>query len=52
MAALYAPFLRGVLHTAPLSMEQWAMILLVGVTVVAGGELDKFINRRLRSPLG
>jgi Ca2+-transporting ATPase len=52
LGALYVPAMRQVLGTAPLSLEQWLTILVVGLLVVAGGELDKLINRRTSRRLG
>jgi magnesium-transporting ATPase (P-type) len=52
LAVLYLAPLQGVFRTQPLAAETWGWILLVGVTVIAGGELDKAWNRRRRRPLG
>ncbi|HEY7569460.1 MAG TPA: HAD-IC family P-type ATPase [Gemmatimonadaceae bacterium] len=52
LSALYVPPLRRVLHLAPLDAAQWGLILLVGLSVVVGGEIDKLINRSLRRRLG
>jgi Ca2+-transporting ATPase len=52
LSALYLPFLQGVLRFAPLGQGQWMMILVCGVLVVAGGELDKARNRHLARRLG
>ena len=51
-AVLHLPFLQGIFRTVPLGLEQWGMILVVGTSVVLGGELDKWRNRRLGRPLG
>jgi Ca2+-transporting ATPase len=52
LSALYLPFLQDVLRFAPLDRGQWMMILVCGVLVVAGGELDKAWNRHLARRLG
>jgi magnesium-transporting ATPase (P-type) len=52
LAALYVPFLQRVLRTVPLTAAQWLPILVVGLAVVAGGELDKLRNRRAGRRLG
>ncbi|MBX6331280.1 MAG: HAD-IC family P-type ATPase [Gemmatimonadaceae bacterium] len=52
LAALYVPFLQRVLRTTALSAAQWGVILLVGLVVIVGGELDKAINRRAHRRLG
>jgi magnesium-transporting ATPase (P-type) len=44
-AVLHWGPLQRVFRTAPLDLEQWIMIVLVGATVVLGGELDKGRNR-------
>jgi magnesium-transporting ATPase (P-type) len=49
---LYLPFLQAVFRTSPLRAEQWLMIVAVGSTVIVGGELDKWRNRRLGRTLG
>jgi magnesium-transporting ATPase (P-type) len=52
LAVLYVPFLQRIFRTTPLTVEEWGTILLVGTLVVVGGELDKFVNRYRRRPIG
>ena len=52
LATLHAPFLPTVFRTEPLSYEHWRLILLVAAAVIAGGELDKWWERRRHRPLG
>jgi magnesium-transporting ATPase (P-type) len=52
LAAVYVPFLQRVLRTTALSAPQWGVILLVGLVVIVGGELDKAMNRRTHRRLG
>ncbi len=50
LAVLYLPFFQAVFRTEPLSLELWGLIVLVALTVIVGGELDKWWSRR--RPLG
>ncbi|HUP53566.1 MAG TPA: HAD-IC family P-type ATPase [Longimicrobiales bacterium] len=52
LAALHLAFLQGVFRTQPLSLAQWGLTVLVGTTVIVGGELDKWWSRRRKRPLG
>jgi Ca2+-transporting ATPase len=52
LAALHWSFMQGILRTVPLSGTQWLVVIAVGSTVVLGGELDKWRNRRSRHLLG
>ena len=52
LAALYLAPLQAVFRTVPLSAGEWAMILVVGTAIVAGGELDKAWNRWRGRPIG
>lgn len=52
MAVLYWPPLQGIFRTVPLSAAQWGLMAAVGATVILGGELDKWWNRRRHTPLG
>ncbi|MEW5918413.1 MAG: HAD-IC family P-type ATPase, partial [Gemmatimonadota bacterium] len=52
LAALYVPFMQRVLDLAPISASQWGVILMFGLIVVVGGELDKFLNRLTSRRLG
>ena len=47
--AVYNPLMQTVLHTAPLSLAEWGLILIVASSVFAVEELRKFSSRhRLR----
>ncbi len=52
LTALYVPVMQRVLGLAPISPAQWGWILLIGLAVVAGGELDKLVNRLTSRRLG
>ncbi len=52
LAVLNVPALELVFRTLTLSPNEWAMILAVGTTIVLGGEVDKWLNRRRGQPLG
>jgi Ca2+-transporting ATPase len=52
LAALYVPVMQRVLGLAPISASQWGVILLLGLLVVVGGELDKLVNRLSSRRLG
>ncbi len=52
LAVLYVPFLQSIFRTAPLSLETWGFMLLIGSTVLVGGEADKWLNRRRGVTLG
>ncbi len=47
LAALHLPFLQAVFRTVPLDLETWGIITLIATTVILGGELDKWRNRRM-----
>lgn len=44
--------LQNVFRTVSLTAGQWGIMVAVGATVILGGELDKWWNRRRRRPLG
>ncbi|HVS32991.1 MAG TPA: HAD-IC family P-type ATPase [Thermoanaerobaculia bacterium] len=52
LAVLYVPPLQIVFRTVPISAEYWVVIFAVATTVIFGGELDKWRNRRLGRPIG
>lgn len=52
LAVLHVPFLQSVFRTQPLSADYWALMLLIGFTVILGGELDKWRNRKRGAPIG
>jgi magnesium-transporting ATPase (P-type) len=51
-AVLYWGPLQGIFRTVPLDGGQWFMMVLIGTTIIVGGELDKAINRRRGRILG
>jgi magnesium-transporting ATPase (P-type) len=51
-AVLHWGPLQTIFRTVPLTAEQLGMILLVGSSVIVGGELDKWRNRRIGRPIG
>jgi magnesium-transporting ATPase (P-type) len=52
LAALHLAPMQTLLRTVPLSAAEWLLVAAVGTSVVAGGELDKWYNRRRGVPLG
>jgi magnesium-transporting ATPase (P-type) len=52
LAVVYVDFLQTIFRTVPLNAEQWLMIALTGSLVIAGGEIDKIVNRRRKSYIG
>lgn len=52
LAVLHLPPLQAVFRTRPLTSEDWLLVVAIGFTVIAGGELDKAWNRRRSEPLG
>ncbi|MFW6192646.1 MAG: cation-translocating P-type ATPase [Gemmatimonadota bacterium] len=52
LAVLYWGPLQSLFDTVPPTPEQWGVMLAVGASVIMGGELDKWWNRRRRRPLG
>jgi len=45
-AALYTPFLQKVLHTTPLSLSEWLVIIPVASSIILVEEIRKFFYRR------
>ena len=52
LSVLYWGPFQTVFRTVPLDAGQWGMILVVGSTVILGGELDKAWQRRRKHALG
>jgi magnesium-transporting ATPase (P-type) len=52
VAALHVSWLQMLLRTTPLSASEWLLVLAVGTSVIIGGELDKWRNRRRGIRLG
>ncbi len=44
--ALYTPFLQKVLHTTPLSLSEWLIIIPVASSIILVEEIRKFFYRR------
>ena len=51
IAAVYVPFLQGVLHTVPLAASDWLLLLALSLPLLLAGETLKRLrwSRRLRS---
>ncbi|KKW45440.1 MAG: putative cation transport ATPase [Candidatus Kaiserbacteria bacterium GW2011_GWA2_58_9] len=47
LLAVYNPFLQGILHTVPLSLSDWLIIVPVAASIVLAEELRKFSARAL-----
>ena len=45
---MYTPFLQKILHTTPLSLAEWVIILLVSTSVFAVEEARKLFVRVAR----
>lgn len=43
--ALYTPFMQKVLHTVPLTLNEWLVIIPVASTILIAEEVRKFINQ-------
>ncbi|MGM0545431.1 MAG: cation-translocating P-type ATPase [Bacteroidota bacterium] len=52
LGVLHIGFMQTIFRTVPLSIEQWLGIVLVGVLVVIGGEIDKIVNIRRKNFIG
>lgn len=46
--AIYTPFMQKILHTTALSLSEWGIILLVGLSVIVVEEVRKFFYRRMQ----
>lgn len=46
LAAVYLPFLQGLLRTVPLSLSEWFLIIAVASSILAVEEIRKFFYRR------
>ncbi len=46
LAAVYTPFLQKVLHTVPLSLLEWLIIVLVAFSIILVEEIRKFFYRK------
>src|SRR3989338_3051356 len=45
-AALYTPFLQKILHTTPLSLSEWLIIITIAGSIILVEEIRKFFYRR------
>lgn len=43
MAAIYLPFLRHFLHTVPLALSDWTIILMLNLGIILSIEIAKFV---------
>ncbi|MGE4397059.1 MAG: cation transporting ATPase C-terminal domain-containing protein, partial [Sulfurimonas sp.] len=46
MIAMYTPFMQSILSVEPVSLEMWATLLLIALTLVAVMEAEKFFRRK------
>jgi len=46
--AVYNPFLQGILHTMPLTLSEWLLIIPVASSIIFVEELRKFFHRSYR----
>jgi Ca2+-transporting ATPase len=46
LLAVYTPFLQNILHTEPLSIFEWLMIVPVAASIIVAEELRKFLARK------
>ncbi|MDP2655384.1 MAG: HAD-IC family P-type ATPase [bacterium] len=46
MVAVYTPFFQRFLHTVPLNLSEWMMILVVATSIIGVEEIRKFFYRR------
>ncbi|MFZ5905966.1 MAG: cation-translocating P-type ATPase [Nitrospirota bacterium] len=51
LSVIYVPALQWVFRTEPITLNEWAQIIMVSVTVILAVELDKWIRRRNRKAL-
>ena len=49
MLAIYHPLLQSVLHTVPLSLQDWLLIVPIALSIVLVEEVRKFFHRRLHT---
>lgn len=52
VAVLHLGWLQTLFRTVPLTLEQWLVVIAVGVFVIIGGELDKIVNRWRKHYIG
>lgn len=49
MLAVYHPFFRHILHTVPLTLDEWGLIIGVAASIVVVEEIRKFFVRRRKN---
>ena len=49
VAAIYVPFLQKALHTVPLSLEDWGLVLLIALPIFLIPEAVKWLHWRFGS---
>jgi Ca2+-transporting ATPase len=52
LAVLHVEFMQAIFRTMPLTIEQWLLIIVVGMLVIIGGEIDKIVNRWRKNYIG
>ena len=52
LAVLHVGFMQTIFRTMPLDINQWMIIVSVGLLVIIGGEIDKVINRWRKQFIG
>jgi len=50
VAIVYAPFLQGPFHTYPMSLQDWGIVLLAGLSILIPVEIAKLVMARRTSP--
>jgi len=51
VAIVYVPFLQGPFHTYPMSLQDWGIALLAGVSVLIPAEIAKIVMARRVEPV-
>lgn len=46
LIAIYVPFMQKILHTTGLSLKEWGIILIVGLSIIVAEEIRKLYLRR------
>ncbi|MBI5733176.1 HAD-IC family P-type ATPase [Candidatus Jorgensenbacteria bacterium] len=47
--AIYHPFMQKILHTIPLTLGEWGIIILVSFSIIIFEEIRKFFYRRIKT---
>lgn len=48
LAAVYNPLLQKILHTTPLTLEEWLIIVPIAFSIIVVEEIRKFVGRAMR----